>query len=271
MCLPLFFLLGLFWTSMEVHSAPQRIVSINLCTDQFLIAVARPEQILALSPFARDREMSHFSEVAQRFPLIRDDAESVIKMNPDLVLASVFSKASTLKIIRKQGIKVVTLKYPGSLKEISEQLAFVGAVTGNRDKGLAAQKHFTDVMVQTKGLLKQLDKTALYYQRGGYISGKFSLVGMLLQHTGLKNHAEQYGVSSYGSLSLEQLLFDPPDILLMAKQYKESGDQGHQLLRHPAFKQIIQKKNVLRFPVSETVCPGPSTLNALKRLQKLRW
>lgn len=273
-CRPLFIMSAtiwaLLWTISVVSAEPKRIVSINLCTDQFLMAVARPEQILALSPFARDREMSHFSDKANNIPLIRDDAESVIRMKPDLVLASAFSKKTTLQLIKRQGIRIVTFKYPANLQEIAEQLHKTGVVTGNPDKGAAARAQFLKYTDQTRGIFNDSDKTALFYQRGGYVSGKFSLVGMLLEHTGLKNHAEKYRIGTYGSLALELLLHNPPDIILMARQYRERADQGYQLLRHPALQKVIHKKRVLYFPVSETVCPGPSTLDALLRLKALK-
>jgi iron complex transport system substrate-binding protein len=38
----------------QAHAAePQRFASINLCTDQLLVTLADPDQILGLSPYAR--------------------------------------------------------------------------------------------------------------------------------------------------------------------------------------------------------------------------
>src|SRR6201999_378458 len=45
-----------------------RIASINVCTDQLLMALADPAQILGLSPYARDPALSWDAAKAGRFP-----------------------------------------------------------------------------------------------------------------------------------------------------------------------------------------------------------
>ena len=49
--------------------APRRIVSQNLCADPLLLDLADPGQIAALSPFARDPQLSAVASRAARFPI----------------------------------------------------------------------------------------------------------------------------------------------------------------------------------------------------------
>src|SRR5437868_842546 len=69
-----------------------RIVSMNVCTDQLLIALADPKQILGLSRFSRDASWS--ADGARRYPVLSGGAEDVLVLKPDIVLASLYDKRS---------------------------------------------------------------------------------------------------------------------------------------------------------------------------------
>ena len=64
-----------------------RIASINVCTDQLLMALADPAQILGLSPYARDPSLSWDAAKASQFPKLSGTAEDVLVLKPDLVVA----------------------------------------------------------------------------------------------------------------------------------------------------------------------------------------
>ena len=75
-----------------------RIVSMNVCTDQLLLPMADPAQILGLSRFARDGGQSWAAEQARRYPTLSGGAEDVLELKPDIVDASSFDKRSTREL-----------------------------------------------------------------------------------------------------------------------------------------------------------------------------
>ncbi len=257
-------------SSFAFAKEPKRIVSINLCADQYILALARKDQILALSPFAHNREMSYFAKKAKAFPKIRDDAESVLQLKPDLVIASVFNSTNTLKLIRRQNIKILTLGYETKLDDIAKNIRIAGEAIGNNDKLKLWENKFSIAKKQAQNIYSGLKYTALFYQRAGYISGKDSLTGKILEHVGLNNYASNLSKSAFGSLKLEKLLISPPDLLFLSKNNDKYEDQGNKLLNHPALLKIYQNKYMLNIPVSETVCGGPSTISMLNRLKNIR-
>src|SRR5579859_2649447 len=74
------------WLAPGTAAGP-RIVSMNLCTDQLLIPLADPEQILGLSRFSRDASQSFAADVARRYPTLSGGAEDVLVLKPDIVVA----------------------------------------------------------------------------------------------------------------------------------------------------------------------------------------
>ena len=56
----------LLWATLA-HAAPQKIVSLNLCTDQLLMLLADPNQIASLSKIADDPNVSFLAERSAEF------------------------------------------------------------------------------------------------------------------------------------------------------------------------------------------------------------
>ena len=80
------FCLALCCAALPAAAKPQRVVSINLCADQLLVALAAPGQIAALSPLARDKRLSYVAGAARSLPVHRGTAEDIVKTQADLVL-----------------------------------------------------------------------------------------------------------------------------------------------------------------------------------------
>ena len=56
----------LVWATLT-HAAPQKIVSLNLCTDQLLMLLADPDQIASLSKIVDDPNVSFLAEKSAGF------------------------------------------------------------------------------------------------------------------------------------------------------------------------------------------------------------
>src|SRR5947208_13669905 len=79
-----FLLLAMLCTAPAMADAPRRVVSFNQCGDQLVLALADPQQIAGLSPYAADPSLSAAAEKAKRYPRLDWQAESTIALGPDL-------------------------------------------------------------------------------------------------------------------------------------------------------------------------------------------
>src|SRR5262245_46914700 len=73
-------------TQAQAADAPRRIASFNVCADQLAVALADPDQIVALSPNARDPAISVIADRELPYPLLGRLAESVVPLKPDVIL-----------------------------------------------------------------------------------------------------------------------------------------------------------------------------------------
>jgi iron complex transport system substrate-binding protein len=116
---------------------PQRIVSIGLCTDQLLLMLADRGQIASLSVWAKDANMSYMIDSVGDIPLNNASIEEVVRLQPDLVLASEFVAWDTVSFLRQLGYPVEQVPVVKSVDEIYQLLGRFGAWTGNPDRAHA--------------------------------------------------------------------------------------------------------------------------------------
>jgi len=245
---------------------PQRIVSINACADQYLLTLVPRGRILALSPFARDPATSYYAGRARSIAQVNDDAESVLQLRPDLVLASRFNNALTLRLLRGQGLRVLALAHPQSFAEARSQMIRVAHALGVTARGVVMARRFDEVLRRARNAADDgRPVTALYYDRGGYALGAGSLSTAMLAHIGLENAAE--GLGAIAPVSIETVLAARPDLLVVPESVRQA-DRGAALLAHPALMRLYPPELRLRFPAASVVCPGPSLIPGLDALVK---
>jgi iron complex transport system substrate-binding protein len=76
-------------------AAPQRVMSLNVCTDQLAMQLAAPGQLVSVSFLASDPDMSAMAEEAKQYPKNRGMAEEVFLRHPDLVVTGTYSLHNT--------------------------------------------------------------------------------------------------------------------------------------------------------------------------------
>jgi iron complex transport system substrate-binding protein len=104
-----------------------RVASINLCTDQLVLAIAAPEQIATLSWLAADPEESMLAAAAAGYPLNFGTAEELLRHRPDVVVAGNFTAAATVELLERLEYRVVTIEPAASIEDIARNLLQVGA------------------------------------------------------------------------------------------------------------------------------------------------
>jgi iron complex transport system substrate-binding protein len=239
---------------------PHRIVSLNLCADQYLLALADPGQIAAHTQFARDPEMSAAPAAARGVPTSKGTAEDVVALDPDLVITTPGRRVDTMAALAGQHYRTLELPEADSYADIVTQIRTVAAAVGHRDRGEA-------LIARMNAALAHLPKPAphgiaAYYQRRGYLTGTGTLVDDLMKRVGLTNLAGKLGRPALSQLSLEQIVAAHPDYLIVEQSTDHVTDLGTEMLHHPALAGIPR----LELPQAWTVCGGPSYVLAAQSL-----
>lgn len=239
---------------------PRRIVSVNLCTDQLVLALADREQIAGLSRNARDPEMSAEAGKARGLRILGSSAEELLAIDPDLVVGMPAGRDDAIAALGRERYRVVDLPAANTLAEIFVAIRQTAAAVGHPDRGAAliARMRRDLALVPLSGG----GKVAAYYQRRGYLTGTGTLIDDLMRHMGLVNLAAKLGKPMLSQVSLEEMVAARPDYLIVETATDRISDQGSEMLHHPALRGIRR----IRLPQAWTVCGGPAYVTAARAI-----
>ncbi|WP_428627792.1 ABC transporter substrate-binding protein [Sphingopyxis sp.] len=247
-------------TPAKTPAVPQRIVSINLCADQLVLALADRGQIAGLTKNATDLEMSGEAAKARGLPLLSNSAEQILAIEPDLIIGMPASRSAALRALPEQSYPLLDLDTANTLDEIYVSIRQTAVAVGHPERGAA-------LIARMQGELAGLPKpgrgrVAAYYQRRGYMTGTGTLIDELMTRVGLTNLAGKLGKPPLSQLSIEEMVAAQPDYLIVESATDKVTDQGSEMLHHPALKDIPR----ISVPQAWTVCGSPAYTQAARSI-----
>jgi iron complex transport system substrate-binding protein len=189
-------------------SAP-RVVSLDPCADQYVLALSPRAAIAGLS-FRAEAGDSYLAEQAKGLPKRRATLESLLAVQPEVVVREWGGDAQLVRRLEARGVRVATL---------SDAADFDGVRTNIRQAAVAL-----DQPAKGEALIRAMDrelseagqrpsgKTVAYLTPGGATAGPGTLIDAMLRAAGLHNAEPGPG---YRTLSLERLAMQPPQALVL--------------------------------------------------------
>jgi iron complex transport system substrate-binding protein len=251
------------WGAPALAASLPRVASMNLCTDQLLISLADPEQILGLSRYSRDRSQSFAANDARRFRILSGGAEDILVLRPDIVVASLFDKRSTRELLKDKGLRLAEFAVPRNLDEVKAQIRRMGEIVQHVDRATAEIARLDAAVARARQTVTEKHYSVLPLSRRGWVSGSDSLVSSLLTETGLFNVASDLGAGQGGVASLEAIVNARPDFLLVSEAGDHAEDDGRAFLLHPALERFYPPAKRIVIPDRLTVCGGAMLADAL--------
>jgi iron complex transport system substrate-binding protein len=254
---------GSVWSAPALAAGLPRIASMNVCTDQLLISLADPEQILGLSRYFRNRFESWAADDARRYRILSGGAEDILVLRPDIVVASLFDKRSTRELLKQKGLRLAEFAVPRNLEEAKAQIREMGEIVQHTDRAAAEIARLDAAIARARGAVMEKRYSVLPLSRRGWVAGSDSLVSSLLTETGLFNAAGDLGVATGGYASLEAVVNLKPDFILVSEAGDRAEDDGRAFLLHPALERFYPPEKRLVIPDRLTVCGGVMLADAL--------
>ena len=241
------------------NDRPRRIVSLNLCTDQLVLALADRDQIAGLSRNAASSTMSAEAARARGLRILGSSAEEILQIQPDLILGMP-ARRSAIGFLGSRRYRTVDIKPADTLSDIFASIRTAAAAVGHPERGeaLIARMRRELASIPSAGG----GKVAAYYQRRGYLTGTGTLVDDLMTRIGLVNLAGKLGKPPLAQVSLEEIVAARPDYLIVESATDRVADQGTEMLHHPALGGIVR----IIIPEAWTVCGGRSYVDAARSL-----
>ena len=239
---------------------PGRIVSLNLCADQLVLALADRDQIAGLTRNAASVEMSAAAAQAKGLRILGSSAEEIMAIDPDLVVGMPAHRSAAMKILKHQHYKTLDLETAETLDAIYVSIRQTAVAVGHPERGeaLIARMDADLARIPRNGG----GKVAAFYQRRGYMTGTGTLIDELMKRAGLVNLAAKLGKPPLSQIGLEEMVAAHPDYLIVESATDKVTDQGTEMLHHPALRSMTR----ISIPQAWTVCGGPAYVQAARAM-----
>lgn len=243
--------------------AQPSVASINLCTDQLVLSLADPDQILTVSWLAADPAESMLASEAARYALNYGSAEEVLRFRPDVVVGGAYTNDFTRRLLHDLGYTVIAVEPAESLADIERNVLLVAGAVGHAERGEALVRNLRRRAAALASTRPGHPVAAVVVRPGGFTVGAGSLADELITLAGLRNVAAEQGLDRWGSLSMETLLEARPSMLLFTTYRPGEPSLANAILEHPAMKRIGASLESLSVDSSYFACGLPQTLDVV--------
>ncbi|MEU4516015.1 ABC transporter substrate-binding protein [Nonomuraea wenchangensis] len=198
-----------------IEKKPERIVSLSASHTETLFAVGAGPQVIAVD------DRSNFPPEAPKTDLsgFKPNVEAIVAKKPDLVVLS-DDLDNVVAALGKVGVPVLLEPAAKTLDEAYEEIAEIGAATGNKAK---ADEVVTGMRAAMDKLAAEApkDKKLTYYHeldQTPYAVTSQTFIGQVYSIFGLTNIADQApdAAGGYPKLSAEFVAQADPDLIFLA-------------------------------------------------------
>jgi iron complex transport system substrate-binding protein len=244
------------------------IVSLGPSNVEILFAIGAQAQIAGCDL------SSDYPPEAKPLAVIADyptlNVESIVALQPDLILAAEIISPEQIQALRALGLRVFYLANPASLPDgLFANIRNIGALTGRTPQAetviAGLKSRFDAVREKTAGASAPL----VYFELDAtdparpYVAGPGSFVDMLIRLAGGRNMAAALS-SSWAQISAEEILHQDPDVILL-------GDTGFgvtlaSVATRPGWKNLkaVKSGSVYAIDSNLVLRPGPRLADGLE-------
>ena len=236
---------------------PTRIVSLTYGTDEILVDLVDLKRIRAFSRWAGDKEISFITreQLIDVGLKVNDNLEAILKLEPDLVVASSATSYDVVQSLENIGIKVYIASSPRNYEGMCRKIEHLAQAVGEAEKGKALVEAMNLRMQQLERRLGKLPdherKIAVAFNFTSAMGRRGDLLDNMLNKAHVINGvaAVTPPISEHGSviISKEMVVGIDPDVFLLPTwNYNNKQDvrgYAYEVKHDPAYKNLKAIKN----------------------------
>lgn len=226
-----------------------RIATINLSGDEMILNLVSSERIVGLSgAINEDEDMSNVCDLAKGFPKIENNIETLLNLDPDLVIGADWIKKENLQHIEDSGINTFIYKTPKTFEEQKNLILDIANLVEEKEKGEIIVK---DIETRLKNLQEKISKVKtkspriMIYTSLETTSGKNTTFDEFVRLIGGINAVSEVGIKGEVKISKETVIDIDPEIIIVPiwKEHINSEEFMNFLMNDDSFKDIKAIKN----------------------------
>lgn len=257
----------LLTASPAAAEGPQRIVSMNLCTDQMALMLAGPDRMVSVSFLGADPAESTLADMTKGIAVNHGLAEEIIAAKPDLVLAGRYTTSFAKAMLRRLGYKVVEVDSPNTIAGIRETFTLVGKAVGEPERAASLLSDMDRRLEAVAAAAREHPRrSAIIYDANGFTVGRPGLADEVMTLSGLVNKAPELRIGAYGQVPLESMLAVKPDIIVHLIYRPGVPSIASMSMQHPALRVMLDGKAPVSVPGRLFTCGTPLIAEAAESM-----
>lgn len=245
--------------------AAPRIVSLDQCADQYVLALAPRDEIVGLSKRALNAD-SYLRAAAEGVPEQRATLEAILGTRATIAVTNWAGDVRLPGALKARGVTVVQVNEADDFAGVSADIRKVAAALDRRAVGEAVIGQMQAKLDRSRGAWG--GARALYLTTGGFTAGSQTLVGAMMAAAGLVSASSSGG---YAPVSLEALVLHPPAALVLGFFNDLAGGRQHWTIAANGYLQgLARQRTVASLPGSMLGCPAWFAADGSLALAKAR-
>ncbi len=234
-----------------IKAAPQRVHTLSLGHDEIIVALIGAKRLAGIGSFSADPVYSNVAAEVKDLPKVRREAEAVLSLNPDLLIASKFTSQDLLDRISGAGVPVVKTSLESSALGNIPNILLLGCMLGadDRAQALAVQVKERTVFVAVRVQERVPDNARVSVLSIAKFSdtidaaGKGSTEGGIIEAAGGVDAAAVAGIEGHKPISLESIAAMRPDFIILTQPEDSGAKFRDELYAAPALAEVPAVKN----------------------------
>lgn len=236
--------------------AAASVASLNLCTDEYLLLLAKPREIASVSFLSQDPQESPLWTLARGHHANWGSLEDVLGKHPKVVLTMGGGGRASSLIAKRLGIEAVELRPVSALRDVAWNFRAVAKAL--RDPKRADP--WLERLARVRSTVSKGSLDAIWLGGGGQTISVPSVGADWMRLAGLKQRPLQGG-----RVSLETILIRPPAVLVQSGYRSGQFSRGAEWLNHPIVRGAKSKR--LQADGRAWTCMGPLVIAEVERLR----
>lgn len=248
-------------TQVSIPNKIDKIISTAPSNTEVIVDLGLGDKLVAVDKYSSD--VPGISKDLTKIDFSNPDAEAIIGLNPDIIIASGHNKTGSsedpFKLVKEAGIPVVYIPSSESIKGIYEDIEFIANILNVENKGNELVNDMKSKIDEIASIGKNItDKKSVYFEISPapslFTFGQGTFLNEMIEIIGAKNiFADEKG---WISPSAESVIDKNPDIIFTNVDYTENPIK--EIETRDGFENISAVKNNAVYQIDKNSSSRPS-------------
>ena len=245
------------------NTLAQEVVSTSLCSDAYVLEMVEPERIKALS-WQAGGPLSLAPKPLQSFAGAWVETETLLALAPAQLVFDAGANVKAGKLAIERGSEAFQLLPASNFAQIDQNRRHLARFLGKPGQAeiIIDKQNQRIADLASRNHNKSQRLKVLYLTPTLGTAGSDTLVDSAIAVAGGINLATEYGISGWGQIPLEQLVSNPPDLIVSSF----FSAQAHSVLQfrsnHSILRNLRKQVPVIHLSGALWVCAGPHLITA---------